>query len=208
MIEIKNLSKSIGNNTVLDNINLVFEPGHIYGLAGENGSGKTMLMRAICGLIYGDTGTVTIDGKRLGKDIDFPDSIGVLIENPSFMPGLTAYKNLEILSFIRGVVGKEQIIYYLNAVSLDPNSKKKYRKFSLGMKQKLGIAAAFFEEREIIVLDEPYNALDEESIVSVNKLITAAKERKAVVIMSCHNSDLLNDVCDTVFHMRNGRIEE
>lgn len=208
MIRIEKFSKTIGGNVVLSDINLSLKTGKIYGLSGENGCGKTMLMRAICGLIRGDSGTIIVNGKSIGKDTDFPDDIGVLIENPSFVPNLNAFDNLNLLSMIRGKANKGKISFYLNAVSLDPTSRKKYRRFSLGMKQKLGIAAAFFEEPSIVILDEPFNALDEKTVEKVNDLIIQAKERGALVIVSCHNKELLEHVCDDIFSMRDGKIEE
>ncbi len=206
-ITVRNLTKKIKDSEVLSDINLVFESGNVYGLCGENGSGKTMLMRAICGLILPSKGEVDIDGEIIGKDIDFPRSIGVLIENPAFVSNMTAIDNLLLLGSIRGEVNIGQIREYLRKINLDPDSKKKYRKFSLGMKQRLGIAAAFFEEQNIIILDEPYNALDENSVNSLNDMIMDAKRRGAIVLISSHNGTLLNEISDIIYRMRDGKIE-
>jgi ABC-2 type transport system ATP-binding protein len=207
-IVISNLSKKIRDTIVLSNVNLSFQSGTIYGLCGENGSGKTMLMRAICGLILPTSGTVCIDGKVLGRDIDFPNDTGILIENPAFVSNMSAFDNLKLLSSIRDVSNEKSIREYIKKVGLDPDSKKKYKKFSLGMKQKLGIAAAFFEENELIILDEPYNALDEDSIEPVNNLIREAKERGAIVILASHNKELLTNIADILIKLKGGTIEK
>jgi len=207
-IVISNLSKKIRDTIVLSNVNLSFQSGTIYGLCGENGSGKTMLMRAICGLILPTSGTVCIDGKVLGRDIDFPNDTGILIENPAFVSNMSAFDNLKLLSSIRDVSNEKSIREYIKKVGLDPDSKKKYKKFSLGMKQKLGIAAAFFEENELVILDEPYNALDEDSIEPVNNLIREAKERGAIVILASHNKELLTNIADIIIKLKGGTIEK
>ncbi len=207
-IVISNLSKKIRDTIVLSNVNLSFQSGTIYGLCGENGSGKTMLMRAICGLILPTSGTVCIDGKVLGRDIDFPNDTGILIENPAFVSNMSAFDKLKLLSSIRDVSNEKSIREYIKKVGLDPDSKKKYKKFSLGMKQKLGIAAAFFEENELIILDEPYNALDEDSIEPVNNLIREAKERGAIVILASHNKELLTNIADILIKLKGGTIEK
>lgn len=207
-IEIRDFCKNIKEDTVLSDINLELKSGYVYGLWGENGSGKTMLMRAICGLIYSTFGEIAIDGKVLGRDIDFPPSTGQLIENPSFLPNLSAKQNLKLLGSINGNDSDEIIKLYLGKVGLNPDSRKKYKKFSLGMKQKLGIAAALFEENELIILDEPYNALDEEGVELVNKLIYEAKERGAIVIISSHNRNMIDAVSDEVIRMNGGKIEK
>ena len=160
-IEIKNVWKKIGKTEVLKDINLEFNGGKIYGLKGKNGSGKTMLMRAICGLITVTKGEIIVNGKRLGKDISFPNSIGVLIENPSFIDNFSGYRNLKALADINHIIGEEEIKNVIKLVGLDPNNKKKFKTYSLGMKQRLGIAAAIMEKPDIILLDEPINALDE-----------------------------------------------
>jgi len=208
IIEIKNLTKILKKYEVLSNINISLKSGKVYGLCGENGSGKTMLMRAICGLVLPTEGEVIIDGKIIGTQIDFPESVGILIENPAFINSMNAYRNLELLGEIRGIVDKEQIRYYLNKMYLDPDSRKRYRKFSLGMKQKLGIVAAFFEEPELIILDEPYNALDEKSVEALNSLIKESRERGALIIISSHNKELLEDISDEIIKMKDGKIEK
>lgn len=165
MIKIENYSKKIKDTVVLENINMVLNDGMIYGIQGENGSGKTMLMRGICGLIKGSEGSINIDGKVIGKDISFPEDIGVLIENPSFIPKYTGYKNLKLVADIQGKVDKEEIIKTLQKVGLKPDDKRTYKKYSLGMKQRLGIACAIMGTPKLIILDEPFNGLDEKGVL-------------------------------------------
>ena len=169
-LEVKNLSKTISKAQILKDITLSMERGRIYGLRGKNGSGKTMLMRSICGLILPTSGQVIIDGEILGKDISFPRSIGALIENPGFVSNYSGYKNLEILASIQNKVGEKEIKSVMEELGLDPEDKKKFRKYSLGMKQKLGIAAAVMENPDMIILDEPINALDEKTVSVVKNL--------------------------------------
>ncbi|MDD4700188.1 MAG: ATP-binding cassette domain-containing protein, partial [Oscillospiraceae bacterium] len=163
-IGIENLTKTIKGATVLKNITVKFESGRVYGLKGKNGSGKTMLMRTICGLIRPTEGTVNIDGAILGKDISFPPSIGVLIENPAFISKYTGFKNLNILASIQNTINDLDIKQALFDVGLEPDDKRVYRKYSLGMKQRLGIACALMELPDIVLLDEPINALDENGV--------------------------------------------
>lgn len=206
-IEVKDYTKVIKGATILDNVNVTFEAGKCYGLKGKNGSGKTMLMRAVCGLIHPTKGHVIIDGEVLGKDISFPRSVGVLIENPAFISNYTGLKNLELLASIKNTVGVDEIRETIEAVGLNPDDKRKYRKYSLGMKQKLGIAAAFMEKPDIIILDEPINAIDENGVIKVKKLIAQAKERGAVIITACHDAQELEELSDEIISISEGRIE-
>ena len=206
LIEINNLSKEIGNELILKDINMRMESGHVYGIKGKNGSGKTMLMRAICGLIFPTHGSIMIDGKELGKDLSFPESVGALLENPGFINEYSGVKNLKTLAAIQNKVGYEEICEALVKVGLDPSDNKKFKKYSLGMKQKLGIAGAIFENPELIILDEPTNALDEKSIVSFKEIIKELKARHALVIISCHDTEDLQALSDTIFTMENGSI--
>ncbi len=207
VLEIKDYTKVIKHNTILDNVNLSLVGGNIYGLRGVNGSGKTMLIRAICGLIYPSAGEVSINGEILGKDISFPRSIGVLIEAPAFLPNCTGYKNLKLLADIKGKATDDRIGEVLELVGLNKDDKRTYRKFSLGMKQKLGIAAAIMEEPDIVILDEPFNALDAETAEKVKELIIKEKQRGALVILACHDAAALVDLSDTVITIENGRIK-
>lgn len=207
-IEVENYTKVIKGVTILDKVNVTFESGKCYGLKGKNGSGKTMLMRAVCGLIHPTEGQVSIDGEILGKDISFPKSVGVLIENPAFIANYTGLKNLELLASIKNKVSAEDIRKIIEEVGLEPDDKRKYRKYSLGMKQKLGIAAAFMEKPDIIILDEPINAIDESGVEKVKGLIAKAKERGAVIITACHDAEELEELSDEIICISEGRITE
>ena len=207
-VEINNLDKKIKENLILSNINLKFEKGNIYGIIGRNGSGKTMLFRAICGLIKPTSGSVLIDGKLLGKDIGFPQSCGVIIESCGFWNQYTGYENLKKLASIKNIITDKEIEDVLVKVGLDPNDKRKFKKYSLGMKQKLAIAQAIMEKPEILILDEPTNALDEESVDIVRDIILKEKERGALVIISSHNKEDINYLADFKFKMNMGKIQQ
>lgn len=205
-LEIKNICKTIGSAEILKHINLEMERGKIYGLRGKNGSGKTMLMRTICGLILPTEGEIVIDGETLGKDISFPRSIGALIENPGFIADYSGMKNLEVLASIQNHVKKDEIAACMEELGLDPNDKKKFKKYSLGMKQKLGIIAAVMENPDIIVLDEPLNALDEKTVNTVKEILLRHKARGALIIISCHDREELEFLSDEIFCIEAGEI--
>lgn len=205
-IKITDVNKTIKKAPILRDINVEFTGGKVYGLRGKNGSGKTMLMRAICGLITPDSGIIDIDGKILGKDISFPESIGVLIENPAFIGNYTGLKNLKVLASIQNRIGDEQIRKALEDIGLDPDDKRTYRKYSLGMKQKLGIAAAVMENPDIIILDEPINALDDVSVEKVHDILEEQKKRGAVIIIACHDKEELDQLSDEIIEISDGRI--
>ena len=205
-IEIKELTKVLSGNKVVDNVNITMESGKVYGLCGYNGCGKTMLMRLIAGLIIPTTGSVSYDGKILGKHIGFPPSIGILIENPAFLNSRSGFNNLKLLASIKGKTDEKTIADAIRKVGLDPDDKKKYRKYSLGMKQRLGIAAAIMESPDLIILDEPTNALDSSGVKLTQKLIRQECERGALVIMTCHDKDILENVCDVIYNIEHARI--
>lgn len=207
-IEIKDYTKTIRGNTVLDRVSLTLTGGKIYGLKGINGSGKTMLMRAVCGLILPTHGSVAIDGKTLGKELSFPESAGVLIENPAFLPNLTGFGNLKILADLQGNISEEQIRGALSTVSLDPDDRRKFRKYSLGMKQKLGVAAAILGDPALVILDEPLNALDADGVKMVHSVLAQAKARGALVILACHDAAELQDLSDEIITIENGKITD
>ena len=183
MVEIKNYCKSIKSRPILNNVSYNFEYGKIYGLYGHNGSGKTMLLRAIAGLLVPDSGSVVIDGKVLHKDMSFPPSIGIVIENMNLLPQYNAFDNLKILGKIKKTATDEDIKTALERVGL--KSDLKVKKFSLGMKQRLNIAQAVFEKQKIILLDEPTNALDNDGVQLIYKLLKEEKERGALVVITC-----------------------
>lgn len=205
-IEVNNVTKQIHKNIVLQDITVVMHEGRIYGLQGVNGSGKTMLMRMIIGLIHPSKGCVVINEKVLGKDIEFPESIGFLLENPTFLGRYSGFENLNMLAGIHKVVSDDQVRESIRSVGLDPTDKKKYRKYSLGMKQRLGIAAAIMEEPDIVILDEPTNALDEKGIHLVKDILLRQKERGALVIVSCHDINILKELSDEIYKLEAGRV--
>ena len=205
-LKIINLTKIIKGNTILDSISLEMESGKIYGIQGKNGSGKTMLMKAICGLIRPTSGEVWINGERLGDKYDFPMDTGALIENPGFLRNYNAFDNLKFLAEINGKANKEDIENILNEVGLKEVGNKKYKKYSLGMKQKLGIAAALLENPDLIILDEPTNALDEESIHKLRNILVKRKEQGALIIVSSHDKEELEILSDKIIKMESGKI--
>lgn len=207
-VELRNVTKKIKKAVVLDNVSCRFEGGNIYGLKGKNGSGKTMLMRAVSGLIKIHEGEVDINGKILGKDISFPESIGVLIENPAFIDSYTGFKNLKVLAQIQDRITDDDIRDVLIEVGLDPDDRRTYRKYSLGMKQRLGIAAAIMENPDIIILDEPINALDESGALLVRNILAKHKERGAVIILACHDTEELEYLSDKIYLVNEGRVTE
>lgn len=206
MVEIKNYCKSIKSRPILNNVSYNFEYGKIYGLYGHNGSGKTMLLRAIAGLLVPDSGSVVIDGKVLHKDMSFPPSIGIVIENMNLLPQYNAFDNLKILGKIKKTATDEDIKTALERVGL--KSDLKVKKFSLGMKQRLNIAQAVFEKQKIILLDEPTNALDNDGVQLIYKLLKEEKERGALVVITTHHKEDLEEVCDVVLKMTEGEMHE
>lgn len=205
-IVLDHVAKTIKGVDVLMDISMTLESGKIVGFRGVNGSGKTMLMRMISGLIRPTKGTVTIDGKVLGKDLSFPPSIGTLIENPAFLDGYSGFENLKVLASIRNRVSDSDIRETIIRVGLDPENKKAFRKYSLGMKQRLGIAAAVLEHPELILLDEPTNALDVDGVEMVQNVIQQEKERGALILLSCHDPQVLNSLADEIYHIQEGRL--
>ncbi len=206
MVEIKNYCKSIKSRPILNNVSYNFEYGKIYGIYGHNGSGKTMLLRAIAGLLVPDSGSVVIDGKVLHKDMSFPPSIGIVIENMNLLPQYNAFDNLKILGKIKKTATDEDIKTALERVGL--KSDLKVKKFSLGMKQRLNIAQAVFEKQKIILLDEPTNALDNDGVQLIYKLLKEEKERGAIVVITTHHKEDLEEVCDVVLEMTEGELHE
>lgn len=205
-IIVKSATKYIKKALILDDVNIQLTGGKIYGLKGPNGSGKTMLMRLLCGLIRPTSGEVWIDGKKLGKDMDFPESVGLLIENPAFLPNYTGYENLELLAQIRGKIGAEEICQSLLEVGLDPHDPRRYRKYSLGMKQRLGIAAAIMEKPDLLIVDEPTNALDDSGVEQICTILRRERERGALVVIACHDSILLQTLSDEIYKIYEGKV--
>lgn len=207
MIEVHDLSKKLKKNDVLQSITYTFEKGRIYSLVGKNGSGKTMLLRAIAGLIIPTEGSVTIDGKVLHKDISFPPSIGIIIENLELLPQFDAETNLKILAAIKKTASLEDIQHAIKRLELDQFDTLKVRKYSLGMKQRLNIAQAIFEKPDIILLDEPTNAIDEKGVERVLDILQEERERGATIIIATHNKEDVFPICDEVIEISNGRLK-
>ena len=204
-VRIENVTKKIKGVTILDNVSCEFEGGKIYGITGANGSGKTMLLRLIAGLIKADSGCVYIDDQILKKDIDHPENIGVLIENPNFWKRYTGMETLKLLADIRKQATEDDIKNALVRVGLEPSDKRVVRKYSLGMRQKLGIAQAIMEKPDILLLDEPTNALDKKSVEQVRKIIHEEAERGAIVIIASHNPQDIEG-CSAILAMAEGRV--
>ena len=206
-ISIEHVTKKIKNATVLKDICLEMKGGTVYGLQGKNGSGKTMLMRAISGLIRPTSGRIVINGEQLHKNISIPRSIGLLLENPYLRPEYDASQNLKLLAKMQGGVPEEEIRQLIRDVGLEDAGHKKVEKYSLGMKQRLGIAAAILGSPDIILLDEPINAIDGEGVEEIRSLILSLKNEKRIIIVACHDKEEMNLLADEIVHLRDGRIE-
>ncbi|CCZ53190.1 aBC-type multidrug transport system ATPase component [Clostridium sp. CAG:75] len=206
-ISIEHVTKKIKDATVLKDICLEMKGGTVYGLQGKNGSGKTMLMRAISGLIRPTSGRIVINGEQLHKNISIPRSIGLLLENPSLLPEYDAFQNLKLLAKMQGGVPEEEIRQLIRDVGLEDAGHKKVEKYSLGMKQRLGIAAAILGSPDIILLDEPINAIDGEGVEEIRSLILSLKNEKRIIIVACHDKEEMNLLADEIVHLRDGRIE-
>ena len=190
-IRVEHYCKTIKKVTILDDVTITFESGKVYGLKGKNGSGKTMLMRAISGLILPTSGAVYINDQQLGKEISFPPSIGMLLENPAFVNNYTGFKNLKVLASIQNRIDDDKIREAIEKVVLDPDDKRTFKKYSLGMKQRLGIAAAIMEEPDIVILDEPINALDEAGAMLIRDILSELKQKGSLIIIACHDTEEL-----------------
>ncbi len=206
VIEIKNVSKSFKSHKVLNDINISIEKGSVCGFVGLNGSGKTLLMKVIAGFLKPDRGTVLVQGKEVGKEVDFPEDIGVIIETPSFMPYISGYKNLYDLYSIKGIPDKEKIRQTMQLVGLDPDDKKFVFKYSLGMRQRLGIAQAIMEEQSLLILDEPMNGLDKKGVEEMRTLFLRLKEAGRTIVIASHNQADIDYLCDKVYELDNGNI--
>ena len=206
MIEIENVSLMIGHTQILQNINLVFEKGMIHGLIGRNGSGKTMLMKCICGFVRVSEGIIRVSGSVIGKDIDYPKDTGIIIEHPGFIPYYSGYKNLRILGSLKKEVDSEKICEVMHYVGLDASLKRHVNKYSLGMRQRLGLAQAIMEEPSLLILDEPFNGLDKEGVVEMRKYLFGIKEKGTTILLSSHSEEDIRILCDDVVEMDNGRV--
>lgn len=208
MIRIVNLSLKIKKNEILKNINVEFEKGKIHGLIGRNGSGKTMLMKCICGFVKPTEGTVIVDGKTIGKDCDFPESVGIIIETPGFIPYYSGYKNLKLLADLKKKINKEQIKTAMQQVGLNPELKLHVKKYSLGMRQRLGLAQAIMENPDLLILDEPMNGLDKEGVNDMRKYLLDLKAKGKTILIASHSAEDIEILCDTVHEMDKGIISK
>lgn len=200
------VEKTMNGIQVLDHISYEFVDGKIYGVVGKNGSGKTMLLRMISGLIKPTNGAIFVDEKQLWKDMDFPPELGILIEKPQFIDFLTGYENLKLIADIKGIVAKQEISDYMRLFSLEPNSKKMIKKYSLGMKQKIGIIQAIMEKPKLLILDEPFNALDAESVGVLREMIVELKKRGTIIVLTSHHKEDIFDLCDEILHIESGKL--
>lgn len=205
---IKNVSKKLGGRQILSDINLTLETSRIYGFVGKNGSGKTMLFRAISGLMKVTEGEISLDGKVLHKDFSVLPSLGIIIENVGLYPEFSAMENLKLLARIKRIIGETEIRAAIERVGLDPDDKRPIRKYSLGMKQRLVLAQALMEKPEILILDEPTNALDEGGVDLLRRIIFEEKERGALIMLASHSREDIELLCDEIYVIKNGRIEK
>ena len=203
-IEVQNVVKRFRDQVVLKNVSISFEKGQIHGIVGRNGSGKTVLFKCICGLMHPEEGVIRVNGKRVGRDVDMPEDIGAIIEAPGFLPNYSGYKNLRFLANIRRKIGKEEILNVLRTVGLDPESRKHVGKYSLGMRQRLGIAQAIMEDPEILMLDEPMNGLDNAGVQAIRALLLELKAQGKTILLASHNHEDIAALCDTVHEMDGG----
>ena len=203
-ISVRNVCKDFGQVRILKSVSRDFEAGKIHGIVGNNGSGKTVLMKCICGFLLPTEGMVLVNGKRVGKDVDFPSDLGIIIETPGFLPNITGVKNLEILASLNKKIGLADIADSIRRVGLDPQSKTPVGKYSLGMRQRLGIAQAIMENPSLLILDEPMNGLDKHGVAEMRKLIKGLKNEGKTILLASHNQGDIDELCDTVCEMDAG----
>ncbi len=204
MITISELNLILQKNHILTDINVEFDKGRIHGLIGRNGSGKTMLMKCICGFVKPTGGTISVGGKRIGKDVDFPENVGIIIETPGFIPYYSGLKNLKLLADLRGKISKDDIRKTMEQVGLDPNLKRHVGKYSLGMRQRLGLAQAIMENPELLILDEPMNGLDKDGVKDMRQYLLDLKAQGKTILIASHSAEDIDVLCDTVCEMDKG----
>lgn len=200
-VEVSQVCKSFGKQKVLNNVSFSIAPGSIYGVVGNNGSGKTVLMKCICGFMKCDSGIIFVNGAQVGKEVDFPDRMGVIIETPGFIRNLSGYKNLKILAALKGRIGKATIRETMRKVGLDADLRKPVAKYSLGMRQRLGIAQAIMENPGVLILDEPLNGLDRYGVVEIRALLKELKAEGKSILLASHNAQDIEELCDHVYHL-------
>lgn len=207
-VRLDQVSRKFGEEWALKEVSVQLERGKIYGIVGNNGSGKTVFMKCICGLLPATSGRIWVGGKEIGKEIDFPESLGVIIETPGFLSGLTGRKNLEILADLRKKIDRTGIEEAMRKVELDPDMKKQVSKYSLGMRQRLGIAQAIMENPEFLVLDEPFNGLDHRGVEEIRRLLKDLKKEGKTMILASHNAEDIKVLCDEVYEMDAGNLKK
>ena len=207
-IKIDELNLILSKKMILNNVNIEFEKGKIHGLIGRNGSGKTMLMKCICGFVKPTSGTIFVNGKQIGKDCDFPDNVGIIIETPGFIPYYSGYKNLKLLADLNRKIGSDKIKETMQKVGLDPELKRHVKKYSLGMRQRLGLAQAIMENPDILILDEPMNGLDKDGVADMRKYLLELKKQGKTILIASHSSEDIEILCDTVCEMDKGVLTE
>ena len=207
-VEIKSLTKRFKEAVVLNNVSVSFEQGKVHGLIGRNGSGKTMLMKCICGIVPYKTGTVLVNGKQIGKDVDIPENVGVIIETPGFIPNYSGFNNLKFLAKINNRIGSNEIRKAISSVGLDPDDKKHVGKYSLGMRQRLGLAQAIMENPELLILDEPMNGLDKDGVKDMRQFLLDLKAQGKTILIASHSAEDIDALCDTVCEMDKGCLEQ
>lgn len=208
MIRIEHACKRFGKTVVLDDVSLRFEKGGIHGLIGRNGSGKTVLFKCVAGLMPLNSGHIYVRGREIGRDVEIPGKMGAIIETPGFLPGASGYGNLKLLADIRSRIGKKEIYAAMELVGLDPASRKRVSAYSLGMRQRLGIAQAIMERPKLLLLDEPMNGLDNQGVLEMRELFCGLRDRGATILLASHNPMDIREMCDTVHELDNGRLLE
>jgi ABC-2 type transport system ATP-binding protein len=206
MIDIKDISLEIKENKILDHVNLQCEQGRICGIIGRNGSGKTMLMKCICGFVRPSAGEIEVGNQRIGMDTDFIPNAGIIIETPGFIPYYSGIKNLRLLASIRNTIGEQEIREAMQLVGLNPDMKRAVKKYSLGMRQRLGLAQAIMENPEILILDEPFNGLDKEGVSEMRNYLLKLKEKGKTILVTSHFEEDIQVLCDKVYEMEHGKI--
>lgn len=206
MLEFQNVSMSFGSDIILKHVSTQFDRGKTHGIIGKNGSGKTVFLKLACGLLYPKSGKILVDGEQLGRDIDFPRSMGIIIEAPGFLSYHSGYRNLSYLASLRQKVGKKEVCDTMRKVGLNPDDRKVVGKYSLGMKQRLGIAQAIMENPSLLILDEPMNGLDKKGVEDIRSLLQELKAENKTIFLASHIKDDIELLCDTIYQIDDGEL--